>query len=116
MPYLNKETKSNLSRVRISEYPLPYEPEVLVRIKSQPMARMNRYAEALQGGGDRAKQETYKLLAESVVDETDEPVFEVKELQELAQADTRLVSTLIKMITKHNGGSDQDVEEIMGNL
>lgn len=116
MPYLNKETKANLSRVRVSEYPLPYEPDTLVRIKSQPMARMNRYAEAVQTGGDRAKQDTYKLLAESVIDEADEQVFDPKEIQELAQADTRLVTALIKMVTKHNGGGDQDVEEIMGNL
>lgn len=116
MPYLNKSNKASLSSVRFSEYPLPYDTETIVRIKSQPMARMNRYAEAVQAGGDRAKQDTYKLIADSVVDETDELVFDCKDIKELADADTRFVTALIKMITKHNGGSDQDVEEIMGNL
>lgn len=114
--YLNKSNKSTLSKVRVSEYPLPYDSETIVRIKSQPMGRMNRYSEAVQAGGQKLKTETYKLIADSVVDESGESVFDSSEVKELSESDTRFVTSLIKMITKHNGGSDQDVEEIAGNL
>jgi hypothetical protein len=114
--YLNKTTRGTLSSVRISEYPLPYDTEIIVRVKSQPMSRMNRHADATEAGGQRARTSTIKLLSESIVDEADVPVWSASEVELLLESDCRLVSALMKMIVDHNGGNDSDVEKMLGNL
>lgn len=115
--YLNQDNKTSLTAERISEYPLPYDSEVLVRVKSLSIGRMNKYNEASSKGGERAKLEAYHLIADSIVDEVGEPIWvDSSEVRGLANADTRLVASLIKMIGKHNGGSDDDIEEMEKNL
>lgn len=114
--YLSKETKGALSGERVSEYPLPYDSEILVRVKSLPIGRLNRYSEATAKGGERAKLETYHLIADSIIDEVGGRVWETSEVKELASADCRLIKALIGMIGKHNGGSDTDVEEMEKNF
>ena len=114
--YLNKENRSEVSAKRVGDYPLPYDPDLLVRVQSLPMARMNRYSEAAQAGGERARVQTYQLIADSIVDENGERVWESGNIQkELADADCRLVSALIKIIGQHNGGNDQEIEEMVKN-
>lgn len=114
--YLNRETAAELTGARVSEFPLPYEPDVIVRVRSQSMDRMNRYSEAVQKGGELAKKQTYSLIAASIVDENDSPVWSEDAVRKLAAADCRLVSALVAMISKHNGGDGADVEEMVGNF
>ena len=114
--YLNRETVKALSGVRISEYPLPYDEEMIVRVRSQTMDRMSRYAEAVNAGGERAKKQTYQLIAQSIVDETESPIWDAADVEKLAKTDCRLVTALVKMINQHNGGNDDDAEELLGKL
>ena len=114
MPYLDKQTLSDKTNSGIHEFSLPYDPETIVRVKEQPIARMNRYSEAVQVGGNRAKQESYALILDSIVDDNGDPIFESRE--QIAKSACRLVTALIKMIGQVNGGEDDDIEEMAKNL
>ncbi|TWT57255.1 hypothetical protein KOR42_06130 [Thalassoglobus neptunius] len=114
--YLNRDNKNQFAKSKIKEYPLPFDPGTLVRVKQQSISRMHRYSEASQAGGTRAKKETFSLIADSIVDETDQPVWESGEVAQLAEADCQLVNALIKMIGHANGGTEDEIEEMVGNF
>lgn len=114
--YLSKTNRDRISSNGVKEYPLPFDVDTIVRIKQLPMARMQRHAEAQQAGGSRAKKDMYLLISESVVDENDERVWEPHEVPEIEQANCRLVTAIVRMISDCNGGDDDDVEAMLGNL
>lgn len=114
--YLNKANRDKHAALKTKPYPLPYDAETIVLVKQQPMGRMNQYAEASKAGGQRAAKETFSLVAESIVDEVGKPVWEASEVAELVESNCQLVSALVKMIGHANGGSDQDIEDMLGNL
>lgn len=114
--YLSKENRSKHATAAIKEYPLPYDPDTIVRVKQQSIARMNRYTEAVQAGGGKAKKDTFALISESIVDETDDRVWEATEVELLHDSNCQLVTALVRMIGACNGGNDQEIEEMLGNL
>ena len=117
MPKLGKSNKSEYRGSRIEEYPHPHNQDLLVTIKSMPVGRMNRYGTAMQKGGSQAKTETYKLIVDSVIDaDSNEPVFEQSEVASIAEDDCQFISGLIQLIGYHNGGTETDVEELVGNF
>lgn len=114
--YLNKENRNKYSKSDVKEYPLPYDEETIVRVKQQSIGRMNRYSEAVKGGGSKAKKATYSLIADSIVDEEDEPIWTREEVADLENAKCELVNALIKMIGECNGADDKEVEEMVGEF
>lgn len=56
------------------------------------------------------------LVAYSVVDEQDQPVFSVSDLQPLQAASSVLVSKLVSEVLKFNGYRSADDEEPAGNV
>ena len=116
MTYLNKDTKAQFTGVRVTEYKLPNFDDVIVRVKSQSMARMNRHAEAQTAGGERLKKDTLSLIAESIVDEDEERVWTADEVNQLMKSDYMLVKGLMEVVGRHNGGTDTEIEEMVGNL
>jgi hypothetical protein len=114
--YLNRENKKDHSSNKIKEFPLPYDSDIIVRIKQQSIGRMNRFAAAQKQGNQKSQQEIYALISESVVDEVGDQVWEKGEIPELVESNCQLVSAIVAMIVEASGGKKQDVEEIMGNL
>lgn len=114
--YLNQETQSENLKPEIKEYKLPYDPETIVRVKQPSMARMERYAESQKKGGGTAKRETYLLIAESIVDENDQRVWSNEEAKNLSEAKCELITALVKMIGQCSGGTEDEIEEMVGNL
>lgn len=114
--YLNQENISENLKPTVKEYALPYDSEIVVRIKQQTMARMERYAEAQKKGGAIAKLETYLLIAESVIDEDGNRVWDDEQAKTLSQAKCELITALVKMIGHCSGGTEGEIEEMVGNL
>lgn len=114
--YLSKTNRDKFGSSQVKEYPLPYDSETIVRIKQQSIARMNRHSEAQKAGGTRAKRDVYQLIGESVVGENDEPVWEQNEVSQIEQVNCRLITAIVRMIGDCNGGDDNDIEAMLGNL
>ena len=114
--YLNRENSSENLKPVIKDFALPYDPETLVRIKQQPMARLERNAEFQKKGTAAARHDTYLLIAESVVDEHGERIWDNDDAKTLSEAKSELITALINMIGKCAGGSENEVEELAGNL
>lgn len=100
----------------VHEYPLPYEPETIVRIQEQPMSVMNRFAEMQKKGGEQARSEAYRVISLSVVDESNERIWTGSSIDEIKTMPTKLITALMKMIGQANGGDDDEVEEIAKNF
>ncbi len=115
--FLNKTNVDQVTAEDIEDYPLPYDPEIVVRIRSVSLGRMRQYFESSEKGGTVARKALYALIAESVVDESGQPVFDTPDTVEgVGKAKTRFVNAVQKMIELHNGGKDKlTVEEAEKN-
>jgi hypothetical protein len=110
--YFCSDNIAEVSAADIGEYPLPFDPEMLVRVKSVPMARMKQFFESNQKGGAVASAAEKALIQESIINPDGTPVYASKDHAEsLLKGRTRLVSALVKMISLHNGGEDKVAEE-----
>lgn len=115
--YLNKTNVDQAIAEDIEDYPLPYDPEMLVRIRSVSLGRMRQYFEASEKGGPVARKALYSLISDSVVDEAGQPIFDTPDaVESVGKAKTRFVNAVQKMIEQHNGGRDKlTVEEAEKN-
>lgn len=109
--YLNAELASVIANEDVGEYPLPFDPDITVRVRSVPMARMKQYQEALVKGGSLATAATKDLIRESIIDESGEAVYTKDTAEKLLKGRTRLIAALVNMISKHNGGDDKISED-----
>lgn len=103
----NAEAADVVSVEDIGEYPLPFNPDYVVRIKSVSMARMNEFTESNKKGGAVAAAAVKNLIRESIVDEEGKPVYTKDTAEKLLKGRTRLVGAFIKMISRHNGADDE---------
>jgi len=96
----------------IREYPLPDDPEVIVRIKSVSVARMRQYGESAGKGGAIERRAQAALIVDSVIDEHGNPAFKsVEDVYNLmSKVRSRRLTGLIKIISQHNGGEDKAEE------
>lgn len=110
--YFSTETLSDVSAEDVSEYPLPFDTDMLVRVKSVPMARMKQYQELAAKGGSVAAAAEKSLIRDSIINPDGSPVYSSEAVAEqMLKGRTRLVAALIKMISLHNGGEDKIVED-----
>ena len=107
MKYLSAEMVPTLSAEDVGEYPLPWDPQILVRVKSQSVARMKQYSDAEEKGGSFARAQQYQLVADSIIDEHDQPVFDFNAVKQMGKTRTRLYKALVQMISHHNGSDDK---------
>jgi hypothetical protein len=108
MQYLSAENVEEAAAADVAEYPLPYDPEMIVRIKAASMARLSRYQESQKSNGAAARKAQYALIAESVVDENGQPIWQsAEQVERIGKSKTRLMVALVKMIGHHNGGDDK---------
>ena len=110
--YFNSAMLDEISGEDIGEYPLPFDTDIIVRIKSVPMARMRQYHESIGKGGSVAAAADKALIRESIVNEDGTPVYSAEKVESLLKGRTRLVSALIRLISYHNGGEDRLVTEV----
>lgn len=109
--YLTIDDLKSFSEEDIGEYPLPFDPETLVRVKSVPMARMKQYQEAVQKGGSVATSATKALIRDSIVGPDGQPLYSAETSESMLKGRTRLVAAMLAMISKHNGGDDKVAED-----
>ncbi len=110
--YFSTALLEELSAEDVAEYPLPFAPDVLVRVKSVPMARMKQYLESQSKGGAVAAAAQKMLIRDSIINPDGTPVYASDSQVETAmKGRTRLMSALMKIINLHNGGEDAIVEE-----
>ncbi len=110
--YLTSENVAEISSDDIGEYPLPWDPEILVRVKSVSMARMKQYQELAAKGGAVASAADKSLIRESIINPDGTPVYATEAMAEtMLKGRTRLVAALVKMISRHNGGDDKIAED-----
>lgn len=110
--YLTSENVAAVSAEDIGEYPLPFDPEIIVRVKSVSMSRMRQYQEAIKKGGSVAAAADKALIRESIIDPDGSPVYANDDAAEkMLKGRTRLVVALINMISQHNGGEDKVAED-----
>ena len=110
--YFCSDNVAEVSADDIGEYPLPFDPEMIVRVKSLPMARMKQFQEAVKKGGAVASAAEKALIRDSIINPDDSPVYGKADVAEaMLKGRTRLISALVKMISAHNGGEDTIAEE-----
>lgn len=110
--YFSTEMLDSLSSEDVGEYPLPFAPEVLVRVKSLTMARMKQYQEAHQKGGTVAAAAEKALIRDSILNPDNTPVYQSAEhVEQVLKGRSRLVGALLRMISLHNGGEDKITAE-----
>lgn len=98
---------STVTAEDVSEYPMPFDESIIVRIKSASTARMRQYAESQSKGGSYARNQQYQLIKESVVDEHDAEVFATADdVRELSKGRARVFTALAAMVGDHNGSND----------
>lgn len=101
-----------LSAEDVGEYPLPFNPDIIVRVKSVSMARMRQYQDAAKKGGSGSIAADKALIRESIINEDGSPVYADNATAEsMLKGRTRLIVALINMITAHNGGEDKVAED-----
>ena len=116
--YLSAENLEEASACDIGEYPLPYDPEMLVRVKSVSMSRMKQFQESQKKGGAVASAAEKALITESIVGPDGLPLYTAETAERSLKGKTRFVLALIKMINKHNGGNDNldsEIEDVAKN-
>lgn len=104
--YLDDDNVAEFAECDIAEYALPWNPDVIVRIKSVPMSRIEQFQDANKQGGKVAEHAQNALIADSLVKADGKP-FSTASLNKLLTGKARLVVALVKMISEHNGGDDQ---------
>lgn len=110
--YFSTEMLPELAGEDIQDYPLPFAPDIMVRIKSVPMARMRQYHDSVHKGGSVAAAADKALIRESVINEDGTPVYKTDAMAEqMLKGRTRLVTALIRLISLHNGGEDKLITE-----
>ena len=110
--YFSTETLPDVSAEDVSEYPLPFDPDMLVRVKSVPMSRMKQYQDSAAKGGSVAAAAEKALIRDSIVNPDGSPVYASDAIAEqMLKGRTRLVAALLRMISLHNGGEDKIVED-----
>ena len=110
--YFCSENVEAVSADDIGEFPLPFDPEMIVRVKSVPMYRMKQFQEASQKGGSVAAAAEKALIRDSIINPDGSPVYGNNDAAEaMLKGRTRLIAALIKMISAHNGGEDTVAEE-----
>jgi len=106
--YFCSDNVAEVSADDIGEYPLPFDPEMIVRVKSVPMSRMKQFQESNQKGGAVASAAEKALIRDSIINPDGTPVYGTSEAAEsMLKGRTRLVAALIHMISVHNGGEDK---------
>jgi hypothetical protein len=106
--YLTSENVAEISADDVGEFPLPWDPEMIVRVKSVSMARMKQFQESSQKGGAVAASAEKQLIRDSIINPDGTPVYASTDAAEsMLKGRTRLVAALIKMISAHNGGDDK---------
>ena len=110
--YFCSDNVAEVSADDIGEFPLPFDPEMIVRVKSVPMARMKQFQESSQKGGAVAAAAEKALIRDSIINPDGSPVYSDKDAAEtMLKGRTRLIAALISMISRHNGGEDRVAEE-----
>lgn len=110
--YFSTETLAEVTAQDIGEYPLPFDPDMIVRVQSLPMARMKQYQDAVSKGGAVAIAAGKALIRDSILNPDDTLVYANEAACEaMLKGRTRLVAALLAMINKHNGGDDKIVED-----
>ena len=106
--YFCSENVEQVSADDIGEFPLPFDPEMIVRVKSVPMARMKQFQESSQKGGAVAAAAEKALIRDSIINPDGSPVYGTPSAAEaMLKGRTRLIAALIHMISMHNGGEDK---------
>lgn len=97
----------------VREYPLPDDPEVIVRIKSVSVARMRQYGESAGKSQAIERRAQAALIVDSVIDEHGKPVFKSVDdvYNMMSKVRSRRLTGLIKIISQHNGGEDKVAED-----
>lgn len=109
--YFCTENVEEVAADDIGEYPLPFDAEMIVRVKSVDMARMKQFQESSKKGGAVASAAEKALIRDSIINPDDSPVYKTMDaVERMLKGRTRLVSALIKMISAHNGGEDEVTE------
>jgi len=109
--YFSSELLAEVSAEDVGEYPLPFEPEIVVRVQSVPMARMRQYQEAVKKGGAVAAAAEKALIRDSIINPDNSPVYTKDTAETMLKGRSRLIGALIQMISTHNGGEDKVVED-----
>ena len=96
----------------IGEYPLPFDPDMMVRVKSVDMAKMKQFHESSKKGGAVASAAEKALIRDSIINPDDSPVYKTQDaVEQMLKGRTRLIAALISMISRHNGGEDKISED-----
>jgi len=110
--YFCTDMLDEVSAEDIGEYPLPFDPEIVVRVKSVPMSRMKQYQDSVQKGGAVAVAAGKALIRESIINPDGSAVYaNDAKAEAMLKGRTRLVAALLNMISKHNGGDDKIAED-----
>lgn len=110
--YFSTETLAEVTAQDIGEYPLPFDPDMIVRVQSLPMARMKQYQDSVAKGGAVAIAAGKALIRDSILNPDNSLVYASDAAAEaMLKGRTRLVAALLAMINKHNGGDDKIVED-----
>jgi len=109
--YFSSELLAEVSAEDIGEYPLPFDPEIVVRVQSVPMARMRQYQESVKKGGAVAAAAEKQLIRDSIINPDNSPVYTKDTAETMLKGRSRLIGALIQMISTHNGGEDKVVED-----
>lgn len=109
--YFCSENVAEVSADDIGEYPLPFDPDMIVRVQSVPMSRMRQYHDAVTKGGAVAVTAQKSLIRESIINPDGTLVYKDNAAAEaMLKGRTRLISALVQIISAHNGGEDKVVE------
>ena len=110
--YFCTENIAEVAADDIGEYPLPFDPDMIVRVKSVSMARMKQFQEAQKKGGSVASAAEKTLIRDSIINPDDSPVYKTQDaVESMLKGRTRLIAALVNMISQHNGGEDKIAED-----
>ena len=110
--YFCTDNVDEVSAEDVQDYPLPFNPEMLVRVQSVPMNRMKQYHDAVSKGGAVAIAAQKSLIRDSIINPDGSPVYkDSAKAEAMLKGRTRLVSALIQIISLHNGGEDKVTNE-----
>lgn len=106
--YLSLDDLTAAQECDVREYLLPCDPSKKVRVRSVSVNRMREYQEAAKKGGSVERRAQCSLIADSVVDLDNKPIWNADALYNAAgKTNTRFFMALVKLVASHNGGDDE---------
>lgn len=118
MSVLSRDNLQQHAKTHIAEYPLPYDPDTTVRLKSLPISRMNWVESEQAHGGERAQRAGLTMIQEAVLNGASdtETLWSSGEMPEIQRTNSRLILALLRMVGTHLGLKDTEIEALKKGL